>query len=90
MLFRSDHFVVGALPKDFWKKQLQFERWVDGKTGKYYRVTPEGDKILMPMNHPVSGQVAFGWLYVVSVSSLLIVTVAGYVRWKRLQLLKSV
>ena len=88
--FQFDHFVVGELPEDFWKKQLRFERWVDGKTGNYYRVTPEGDKILIPMNNQITGQVAFGWLYIVSVSALLIVTVAGYVRWKRLQLSKPV
>ena len=55
-----------------------------------FKISPMGTELLVP--RPTSsnrGYNPIGWLYMASVTTLLVLTVGAYVKWKRNQLSKS-
>ncbi len=74
-------FKVELVAGDHATDLITNQSWVVGFSGEklYRNASTAKDASIM----------SFGWLYMVSVSTLLTVTVLSFVRWKRQQLLKS-
>ena len=59
----------------------------DNMTGEIWTVGPHGEKIHNMEKSTVSqNTMYFGWLYMASITTLLVLTVGAYIRWKRKQL----
>lgn len=82
--YELSELAVGSLPKDAWAAVMRFERIVNGKTGKFYKVSPTGERILLSSGPQTAGM-GFGWLYMASVTTLIVLTVGAYIRWKQKQ-----
>ena len=73
-------FDMGLKPRDIVK---------DNMTGEVWTVGPHGEKIHnMEKSSASQSTMYFGWLYMASVTTMLILTVGAYVRWKRKQFAK--
>jgi|GEM_PF-3577794 len=59
-------------------------------TNEYWRVGQNGEKINIDLSANKKSTMSWGWLYMASVTSLLVLTVLGYVRWKSKQWSKAV
>ncbi len=83
--YKFAHQTVNDVPDEVLEAKLapgDYE-W-DEKTKATYKVGANGERIFQDLQSANTAKRMWpGWLFMVSVSTLLAVTVAGYVRWKR-------
>ena len=91
-VYRLSSHTVNDVTDEILKVELAEgdHEWVE-TTKATYKVGANGERIFQDENETNSFKKMWpGWVFTGSVSLLLAVTVAGYVRWKRLQLSKPV
>ncbi|GEM_PF-6805372 len=78
---------VGNIPADTVRVQMApGSRLTDSATTASWRVGSNGEKMYIDKQNPQAQRTMFsGWIYIASVTTLLVLTVLGYVRWKSKQ-----
>ena len=89
--YEISNIKIGGLSPAQWKKTLTFSKVFDGRTGNNYRVSANGERILVEKVGDLNYNSSFpwNWIYMASVASLLILSVGAYINWKRKQLSKQ-
>ena len=88
--YKVTNVLIGGLTQAQWLKTLSFSKIIDGRTGKKYNISSTGERFLSHdfANTNSYGAYFWGWLYTGSVTTLLVLTVGAYVKWKYNQLAK--